>query len=291
MLSFVAKIQEYVADKSKVTLVFSKTKKMFPEGTLWLYANLDRFINGYKADIRCHDVRDDIVRQVLNHLGFFGLLRQKDDKEVSHETVIHWNKATGTKVQGEKVESFVTINNKEIQSLFIALSEAMANCVHHAHAKDDPTRRWWAVTQSIDDNLFVCFCDLGMGIPESIRSNRQKRKKILRILSSFLKGDMKKTLEGINDIGTLYTKDGALIKAAFEIKKSRTGDIHRGKGLNELRSVLHDFRGGYLRVHSGFGYYEYSVTKENGEIQSQEYENSESVFVQGTVITWSFKNQ
>jgi len=77
----------------------------------------------------------------------------------------------------------------------------------------------------------------------------------------------------------LGSKDSAYIRVAFELGKSRTKAQHRGKGLQELKTVIEGV-GGWLQVLSNNGLYRYAV---NGKGETTR-DFADSIF--GTVISW-----
>ena len=284
LLSFISEIARCVDKKIKIRLDFSLTKKMRPEGTLWFYANIDRFIVGKKADIRCSNPPDDIVRQVLNHLGFFGFFERTDKKLVSHKTVIHWINATGRSVNGEKLYEFKQFDNPETDNLYNALIEAVSNTIGHAYPVDYSDKRWWAFAQDSrmkeddsEDTLFVCIADTGVGIPYTMRSEPENWEIALNFLDRLARW---LTNQGLYIPSPLYNKDGHLIQAAFQIGRSRTKRPERGKGLPQMKDILDENEQGSLSIHSGSGYYSYNAH------DGTEIVNSEYTFLPGTVITW-----
>jgi hypothetical protein len=77
--------------------------------------------------------------------------------------------------------------------------------------------------------------------------------------------------------------DGELIRAAIEIKRSRTQKRHRGKGLLDMIKAIDNTQGGRLTILSNKGCYLYNL---NNTKPSEEVKNyKDSIF--GTLIIWS----
>lgn len=215
-----------------VKINFSKTERMIASGTLLFYAELFR-LNRIKAKgikIKATPPQNKKVSEVLKQVGIYDIVGSpKKSITPLSEDVVYWRKATGNSVEGKEYVEILGpydgIIPKELDTkLYIGITEAMANCNHHAYIgiredglhfqKDD--KRWWMFSQKKDGRLSVVFCDLGMGIPKTLPNTKPQFWK--RMLDSL----------GANP------DDGMIIKEAIEESKSRTGDSYRGKGLTQL---------------------------------------------------------
>jgi hypothetical protein len=120
-------------------------------------------------------------------------------------------------------------------------------------------------SQLKDDQLSVAICDLGIGIPSSLKQGRR--------------WSIDQVFDFVDKIG-LGRKDSYFIKAAMVLGRSRTNEEHRGKGLPELKTVIESVGAGYLKIFSDRGFYYYS-TKDN-----KEDFGDFSTSIPGTLIQW-----
>jgi hypothetical protein len=155
------------------------------------------------------------------------------------------------------------------RGLYLALTEAMTNCHHHAYISvrqdglgiQDTNRDWWMFSQERDGMLTVVFCDLGVGIPSTIPV--RKPDLLTRL----------KTLFG------RYPTDAQVIEEAVRDSVSRTGKAYRGKGLNQLVDVIRKTHGASLLLLSNRGLY----VARPGHVETRDYSGS----ILGTVILWA----
>ncbi|HGO5005197.1 TPA: hypothetical protein MDU37_003311, partial [Klebsiella pneumoniae] len=160
--------------------------------------------------------------------------------------------------------------------LYSGLSEAITNVVHHAYPdnkgyhEDD---KQWYLTASYDGEnriIKVVFYDQGITIPGSLPESKI-HEKVLSYLSKLPLAERK--------------RDEQLLKAAVEIKRSSTGEIDRGKGLQDLLEFIKQRGEGYLSIMSGKGLYKYSQQNNKTEVKSVSF----TLPVCGTLIVWSTK--
>jgi hypothetical protein len=269
-----------LSDRRRVRIDFSHTARMFAPGTLLFAAELDR-INAIRPDrITCTPPADNVVAQVLQHVGIFGKLRFSSKCAVTADNVVHWEAYSGTQVDGSAVGRALmrhsNLFSSPLQSrLYGGLVEAMTNTKQHAYKQPrgdgypDALPNWWMYTQHHPDEekLTVAICDLGMGIPRSL----PKRPGVTEFLRWFLRG------HGLRD------DDGSRIKAAFAMGASRTGQSNRGKGLMEIRSVL-DGLHGRIYIHSNRGFYVYDGDR-RAEVKCKTFPAHSSIL--GTIVLWS----
>ena len=170
----------------RVAIDFSRTTKMYSDGTLLFAAELDQVLRavrsrGERPPVRCNYPKDDVVEQVLQHLEILQRLGLPPRKTISAENVKSWKMYTDRGVLGEKTTPLVTefervLQGQDSTKLYAGLVEAMANCQHHAYrgvrrdnSGGEPTEpRWWMFAEVRDGKLSVTFCDLGIGINRSL---------------------------------------------------------------------------------------------------------------------------
>jgi hypothetical protein len=200
-------------------------------------------------------------------VGYFSSASVRD------QSVVHWRHATGLKVEGSVawgvMENFEGELSEALKSsLFKGISEALTNAVHHAYEakRNDGTKvqgdkRWWLFSQERDGFLTVVFCDLGIGIPNSLPLKKDAR--LLEILRKLSKDK--------SDVGA--------IRAASELKKTRTNEENRGYGLAEILDAARKAEQGSCVIYSNRGRFGYGA-------DGQEVENQFANSIYGTLIEW-----
>ena len=274
LVRFISNIRVALREGHNVFIDFERTNLMVADGTLLFFAELANLDAQYKNNriVRCNYPKNQLVEQVLQHIGVLSMLGQRSRKFVDHETVKHWCIASGSDVDGSKLEELSTKYKGTFTarlskgSLYNGLIEAMTNSCQHAYP-DKRSTNWWVFSEEYNSNLTIVFCDIGIGIPASIREpSRQDQNIVLKLLQAVV-GE--KT-------------DGELIRVAFEIGKSKTKEPNRGKGLQEVKAVLEDKGQGKLLVQSGTGFYSYepkkSILASTGSFAQK---------IPGTLISWS----
>lgn len=263
-----------VVDKAKVLLDFTLTAKMWSGGTLLFLSELHRCkeLLGGKMPVRCKPPRNVKVAQVLKQIGAYDLMRYNKRINTSFSDVIHWRYASGHQVEGQKYENILgtyegRVAETLLGSLFRGITEAMTNCHHHAYIDVRPDgldcqniqKNWWMFSQEKDGFLTVVFCDLGIGIPNSLPTKKPNIWE--RIMSAGKAGS-----------------DSSIIEKAVEDSVSRTGKRYRGKGLKQLLEAVKDTNGGALRIFSNRGCY----TFHDGKVVLKDFTGS----IMGTLIQW-----
>ena len=239
LLKVTNKLRDYYFRKNIcMKLDFSKTKKMFTEGTLYLLAELETLkITNPDIQFSLIPSKEIIVNQGLKQTGILELLGVSlnfEDMEFD-ETVKYWKYSSGHKVEMDSAEDMLDdfddlLSESSSTSIFNSITEAVTNCHHHAYLEkrfiNDPmkAKKWWIFSQEKDNKLSICVCDLGIGIPKSLlRNSENVAEDWFSSLKNFLKSHKEK-----------YDKDSASIKAAIEIGNTRTNLVNRGKGLNQI---------------------------------------------------------
>lgn len=239
LLKITNKLRDYYFRKNIcIKLDFSKTKKMFTEGTLYLLAELETLkITNPDIQFDLIPSKEIIVNQVLKQTGILELLGVSlNFKDIEFdETVKYWKYSSGHKVEMDSAEDMLDdfddlLSESSSTSIFNSITEAVTNCHHHAYLEkrfiNDPmkAKKWWIFSQEKDNKLSICVCDLGIGIPKSLLRNTENvAEDWFSKLKNFLKSHKEK-----------YDKDSASIKAAIEIGNTRTNLVNRGKGLNQI---------------------------------------------------------
>lgn len=303
LLAFIERIKYVLTIEHRpVYIDFSLTTRMITDGTLLFYAEIDKLIRkGKKRSpdrrrmIRCSYPKDPIVEQVLQQVGIFNVVGKAGRASIEHDTVRHWRGFTGVRLPAGELADSMTESYQEsagsellTTNLNVGIQEAINNCTRHAYEYDQPDPysksayvhpepRWWMFTQVKDGMLSVALCDLGIGIPTSLRNaevddNKDEDWKI-PIIQDFLR------------IWGKGEADAELIQAAFELGRSKTKKPNRGKGLADIRNVLEEAGAGNLQIYSGTGYYKFDPITRDEKIRN--YSDS----APGTLILWTIPNR
>lgn len=262
-------------DGADVTIDFTDTRKMWASGTLLFKAELCRLrrIKNQKLRVRCIPPRNQKIAQVLKQTGIFKLFQHKSTVVPTYPDVVHWRYANGNEVDGAKYDEVLgkydgTIPDTVASGLYLGLTEAMTNCHHHAYIaprkdelnQSDEPKDWWMFSQEKEGRLSVVFCDLGVGIPETLPTKQPGLWQRL------------KTAIGV-------PTDADAIDEAIKESKTRTEKHYRGKGLKQLVDVIEKTPGAVLTLHSNHGRYTYR----HGNSNKENYSDS----ILGTLIAWS----
>ncbi|WP_186057588.1 hypothetical protein [Burkholderia gladioli] len=266
----------YVERKSLV-LDFSRTVKMYAEGTLLLLAELRRLLRETKGEVEitAEVPRKNKVAQVLKQIGLFDLLGVACDVDCVDGDVVSWRYAHGHIVDGTKYENVLGAYDGQIAEalttqLYKGITEAMTNVVNHAYIypRQDglpaqTTPEWWMFSRQTDHHLIIVFCDLGAGIPTTLPTK-------------------KPTLwERIQRMGGY--SDADVIAHAIQDSISRTKAAHRGKGLGQIVRTVDSVADSEVHVYSNEGWY----CRRDGRTTLYRYRDS----IMGTMICWKIPLQ
>ena len=221
-----------------------------------------------------------VVSSVLSQVGFFTLLGVGSPKYRKLNTVDCWKVASGESVEsvllGEMLKSLPEDIEKK-GDLYRPALEAMCNSVEHgydqAFCNDNKKdyKKWWCLSAVIDGHLVVIVCDLGVGIPYTLP--RTQSESMFKRLSS--------------KIGRAFKSDSDYVHASLFVKKTRTAAEHRGKGGQDLRTIVERTPNSTLQVHSNRGAYTFRTSADTNKSQEKIYDNDMSIG--GTVTGWSIK--
>jgi anti-anti-sigma regulatory factor len=279
-LSIIARIRSMSAgNKGTLCLDFSATTYPDSVGMILLLATVD-FVHRHtgRRCVKAINVRSNRVRQVLQQIGLAEKLGMRHPVDITRSDVRLWRYVSESCVDAQKIGEHFEMLCKEFniaeerrQSLYNAFTEAIDNA--HGHAYDEvmmkemsarifpSDKRWWMFFGVIDSKLTIVTCDLGLGIPATVK--RQ--------------GHWEKVCQFLADpVGR--SDDGNIIKATIAQARSRTEDPHRGKGMARLKKAIEDNGQGGLIVCSNRGWYAF---------KEFEYTKSYKDQVEGTIIGWS----
>ena len=221
-----------------------------------------------------------VVSSVLSQVGFFKLIGVRSPKYRSLSHVDCWKVTSGELVQSEVLGELLSSLPPEVQAsrdLYRPALEAMCNCVEHGYHEDfcvlqnKKYKKWWCLSAVIDGFLDVIVCDLGVGIPYTLPRTQS---------SSMIDRLSKK-------IGKIFSSDSDYIKASLLVKKTRTQEEFRGKGGQDLKSIVENTPFSTLQVHSNKGSYTYKTSTKALTPKETAYDNK--IAMAGTITGWSFK--
>jgi hypothetical protein len=282
---FLKSLREAVAiRKMGATIDFANTRQMVSDGTLLFLAETKRMLAAEGAGrIKCRRIADDKVGQVLHRIGFFETIGRKSNISPTAEDVIHWRVVAGRGAEGEKADTLVQAVGDRLpqaltSSIYVGLVEAMTNSTQHAYAfprgdgiaqGDGAPEEWWMFAKEQEGELTVVLCDLGIGIPESLPLT-QGTNKVVELVARAARA------------AQVVHTDAHLIRAALEVGRSRTGESHRGKGLQDVVEVIDAAGSGALVIHSNHGRYVHRVQDGTTTENLHNYRNT----IRGTLIQW-----
>lgn len=276
----------------RLRLDFSKTEKMYSDGTLYLTACLNDLVERFpNCRFSMRMPSETRVEQVLYQVGIAKFLgrRKSVDSSTFHHSVRHWYVAHGHDVNLENAENIFNSFEGKLtpelsRSIYAGVSEAMTNCAHHAYEDLSlPCRKWWMFSRedATSGKLQVVFCDLGIGIPKSLfRESDQVSDGWLDRLKKFLASHI--ALGRRND-------DALKIEAAIKIGRTRTKLQHRGKGLKQMVSTLDQIGEGdaLVEIISGNGMYRHCAKNKKVVEKALPLSDNRKTAIRGTLIHWS----
>lgn len=284
LTKFLAELRLAFADEKRTVCIdFSQTKRLFPEGMLLLYAELNRLRSVFSdKDASCIPASNLVVDGVLEHLGVYAWFDHKSQAKPCGDNVVGWKvhhaELVDGSVFGPPIEN-LGLKTEQARRLFEGVSEAVTNVRHHAYLqqREDglnlPIRqKWWMFIHESEKRLYVAICDLGIGIPRSlpIQHGWEMVRHALRVIS-----------------GRRRRTDGRMIEAALRLRRTRTDQEHRGLGFNDMIAVLNTLPGSRMRIHSNHGVLSYNADCRPPSIQVAGFKGS----ILGTIIAWHFPNE
>lgn len=266
--------------KVNVRISFDETTQISSEALIYILGQIYRLQSKYgRHRLTGSYPRNRRIEHLLNESGFLNLLRVKRrpvagkktgrTRFLTYKTGNRLAVAEIAEIRQELFGADFAMPTEIKREVYRALSEAMANVGEHAYFSKQSISselhgRWWmGASMSLDKNIFtLTFYDVGVGIPKTIP--RKYNKELIRQILSVLPG--------------FDPDDGAIIKAAVEIGRTRTNKEHRGKGLMDLHRIIDRSGAGVLRIMSRNGWYRYESSKDRS--------GATNGFLEGTLISW-----
>lgn len=261
--AFLARIDERLQRGTRVKLDFGKVQRLYPCGLLLLMGWVDEWVDSYGPQITANYPTDDLVEQMLQHVGVLqrlGLLPRKD--VVDHSDVLRWHYFHGRDADATPLEPFMIevqklLGEEQQVGLGNCITEAMINVRHHAYENSGP---WWSFATVSDKKVFVALYDRGESIPATLLS----KPSVMDILKARM------WFEGRGD--------DQLITAALG-GRTRTSLPYRGKGLPEMLEFTRSSPHSELGIFSRHGYFVY-------DDQKLERSGRLGAPIKGTLVIW-----
>lgn len=221
------------------------------------------------------------VRYLMADLGVFDLLKTRavdpGDEAIKNFTLSPLE--SGERFDGKKIDELqshfaLTLKSFTTQpSLFEGLMEAAENAISHAYPDEYVPQhpyaghRWWGASCLDLEEMRLRFFifDQGAGIPFTLPRGPLSER-IRQLLA--------------DATGGYIHDDAEMLKAAFEIGRSRTGLGYRGLGLQRMADVVKGSKSGFLRILSGRAEIKY---KSDDHIVTKALPSH----IGGTLIEWS----
>jgi len=251
-----------------------------------------------RSCIRAKNVKFGVVRQVIKQIGLDERLGFREKITVNRSDVNYWHHVSGSKVDAEsasehfeRICSDAKISEEDRSELYNAFSEAIDNAHSHAYDEDlmassnrtfPNDKRWWMFSGVDKGHLVILVCDLGLGIPVTVR---RKSRETLRLAGVNTMDSIRTVLESMGisiDISEI-TDEGKLIEATIHAARSRTGLTYRGKGMYRLKHAIEKLGHGHLIIYSNMGAYHYM--HEDGDAP-RETVMDHGQSINGTIILW-----
>lgn len=290
-VNFIETIERKTAqEQSKCTSIFicfRNTTYISAAAGLYLLAKLESLRSNY-PNIKYTVTRPPfkttqkgehhVVDSVLNRIGIYSAFGVKGREMKENHSVKCWEVIRGELVDSEMAGKLLeTVTDKmgtDYTELYRPLIEAMSNSVEHAYRDDlynsleNATKnKWWCFAAIMNNKLVLLICDLGVGIPKTLKLTQGEK-----VLSKL-----------IELIGKPIELDSEHIKASLQVKRTRTKLGYRGKGGTDLQSIIENFTNAQLRIMSNKGNYRYTERKKSEPEKMWDAKKS----INGTIVEWS----
>lgn len=278
-------VRATLVESSTVCIDFRNTEKFIADGTLLLFAEVQRILRRAPNSIRCIPPRDKVARQVMYHLELLSQFGCNDCYPSDRDDVRQWVVCSGvladaTQGLGDEIERLDGLTNVRASALFRSVTEALVNVTQHAYTQprmdgtgEDDERGWWMFIRPEPHQLSISFCDLGIGVPHTVPNSPKHAGWLASRMATVARA-----------IGVRSHSDAELIRVTVDEKRSRLRLEHRGNGFANMLEAINAAGNGQLMITSNRGAYMYKLNGAAEETKSQNYRSS----IYGTVISWQF---
>ena len=285
-VKFIGSIKDCVFQEDRFAFLdFSECKEISAEACVVLAAEIDRCRRRMLNSVSGSYPENFDVYSLLNGLGFFKMLKiqaiaptfhdpakfdvvkLRSGKEFKEDHPENLMRGIKELFFTENKEKFVTPYGKKI---YRALTEAAYNTAEHAYPLDFVNKErktcvpvWWRAgfKNKKDNMVFIVLYDQGAGIPNTLNTNWRKQ------------------LEKLSSVWGGKPPDHEKIKLAMDLGKSGTETEGRGRGSNDMQSIIRENLGGFLSIFSYNGKYVYS-SRDKCETELLSHR------LGGTLVTW-----
>lgn len=284
---------------NQLRISFEDTDILYAEACVILIATLDTIRSQYPllkfsvvrprkmiSPANVTKFKPSFVDDVFCHVGLYKLLGFDYKTSSTGENVKSWHYVFSDEVDGSVTDPiFNELEKMGLQNtsvLYTGVIEGISNAVEHAYNKEICTgrelgiHRWWMLMAVRKNQLLIFVCDLGHGIPKTLRVAND-HSLLINLFEKFKAAIDKST-------------DCMDIKVALHLRETRTKVSHRGKGGEDIKAFVSKIPNSQMMIYSNKGSYRYrnsgagSVKK--GYDQSEIlYDNELSI--NGTLISWS----
>lgn len=280
---FLSNLRDCVLKNNRVYIDFSLTKNISAAAMLSFLAEVDVLTKKSKFGLNAISFshpKEKKIESILNQVGFYDLLRKPKRETERYDDVTFWKYTSGScseplLAKGMMVEIKKELERNSSKKLYRGFTEAMSNSVEHAyiddlmHTENDETAKWWTFAGIHEKHLTVVICDKGVGIPSTLPKTQG-----VSVLNKIFKK---------LGVSLANVKDSTYIKASTTLQETRTGELNRGKGLNDIKSVIDSIGDGFMGIFSSKGRYIYKGKTGNINEVLKDYKSS----VNGTIIEWT----
>jgi hypothetical protein len=248
-----------------VVIDFSKLERLFPCGVLVFMGWVDEWVSMFPEKLRANYPKDDLVEQMLQHVGVLDKLGLECRKTVDHTDVKRWHFYHGKNADATQMEPFMLelqklLGEERQLGLGTCVSEAMTNVRHHAYLSES-FNSWWIFATITDRTVFMAIYDRGQSIPASLLA----KPTVASLLTAKIWGEKR--------------GDYKLIAAAVGGRTS-TRLPYRGKGLPDMLDFTKNSPNSKLGIFSRNGFFHFDNHETSGKLRAP---------INGTLVIWTLK--
>jgi len=281
-IHYINKIRNYCSNtEGKIHLKFTHTGVSSAAAVLLLCSVVDESLIKYGRDIITMSYpRKNKIEQILQQVGLTKRLgRSERISETQLDSDVgYWKYSNGHIFKGVQLDKFIgsvlsEAGKKTRQLYYKGLKEAISNCVEHAYIDtagnmvQTDHSKWWIFGGIKDGRVIFVVCDLGVGIPQSLKAR-------------FTDQELRGILQTVKNVVSL-SRDQDSIHIATKLGESRIGKAKgRGRGLNQLLNYIKENQRSVLSIYSNRGSAKYRNHKD------KPHKSSLPGSIRGTIVEW-----